>query len=160
MKTKSPALAGQNETTCYVKKKSRDRPWIFFLFFFFFFFFFFVVLKYLSAGIISIAARLVWDPFSELTPKLGQNFSSLIIFSCSTAVFISSHLSGKWLSNPSYSLMFTYCWSEEPICFQRFHTCAEGVGPPVYFPVIFNYRSHLPVTGWPTTSALAWLLKD
>ena len=34
MKTESPALAGQRETTCHEEKESRDRRWIFFLVFY------------------------------------------------------------------------------------------------------------------------------
>ena len=33
------------------------------------------------------------------------------------------------------------------------------LGTTDFFLVIFNYCSHSPVTGWPTMSALAWLLR-
>ena len=48
-------------------------------------------------------------------------------------------------------------WRNIP--FIRFHICAEYLWLLGFFVVIFNYRSHSSVTGWPITSALARRLR-
>ena len=87
------------------------------------------------------------------------------------AILLSLHLWGwcssvrLYLINSLSQLTFKPKWSsyfhlvsgrEEHNCFHWFHTCTEDLRPPGIFLVIFNYRSHSPMTGR-STSALAWL---
>ena len=54
------------------------------------------------------------------------------------------------------SAYFRSVSEEGPLSFRWFHTRVEDLGPPVFLG-LFNYRSHSPVAGWPTTSTWAWV---
>ena len=91
-------------------------------------------------------------------PKMGAaTFNYLpIVLACNQSrhylITSSSHLTFKPEASPYFRLVSV----GGLIRFSLFHTCVEHLGPPGFL-VIFNYHIPLPVTGWPTTSYLAWL---
>ena len=117
----------------------------------------------LFAGFHVTTVCLAGDPFFELTPKMGVViFISLHTISgyCLIHVFTSSHLSVNWLSKPSHPLL-PLVVPEGGISVFVNSTSAQKFETPGFFIVIFNYRSHSPMTGWPTTNAwLTWLFVD
>ena len=81
--------------------------------------------------------------------------------------WLSSHYLGRCsllslpgqVSKPTNFQTQVVCLESEGGCihFCWFHISTEDLGPPHFFLVIFNYCSPSSVTGWPTTSALAWV---
>ena len=134
--------------------KSRHRPWIFFPIFccsstcFF-------------AGFVFTGSHLVWDPFSTLSPTWWLQLLSIFTLSwlVFTSIFTSLCPAPDSFSNQSCVLASVWWQREEHICFWWFYTCAD-FGPLIFFLVIFNHCSHSPVTGCPTTCALAWHTVD
>ena len=134
MKTELPALAGQRETTYHEEKERADTDLEFssmlpFL----------VLTCFLKGSILT-------------TLHLGSNCSLyhlLLVFNfCLYLVPSSCQLTFKPKSSPYLCLM------SKGGHLVVSHLCRR-FGNPIFFLVIFNYHSHSPITGWPTTSALA-----
>ena len=154
MKTESPALAEPKETR-REEKKSRDRPWIFFLVF-----------------CCSSSMFVYWlrfhrcmfgaSPFSDPTPKRGPQLATVftlswLVFTC---VFTLSCLRAKWRSNPCRPFISAGC-PRKNISVSGGSSPAQRIWDlPFFFFFFSHFRSHSPVTGWPTTNALAWLTRD
>ena len=159
MKAESTALASQRDTTCQEgiwidrerEGESRHRPWIFFL-----------VFCCSSNVFVSVFRRISCEsgvtPF-ERSPENGAgNFRPVSHFSgeCLTVVFSSTRLPANTFQlkfSPYFRLLSergTYPFSVVPHMLRR-------SGTPLIFLVIFNYRCHSAVTGWPTMGAFAWL---
>ena len=119
-----------------------------------------VVLTYLfGVRVVSTAARLPWDRFSELPQKRGKgraNFclitSSWLVFNCRLYLVASlSRLTFKL--EPSF--YFSWCRREDISVSSSFTPVQK-----IRDRAIFNYRSHSPIViGRPKTSALVWFLR-
>ena len=117
-----------------------------------------VVLTCLFADFVFTGSRLVYDPISKLIPNVGRNFR------------LSSHCPGLCLftSLPLLHPAANFRTWVIPLLplgvrgrtyrFRWYNTCKKDLGPPGVF-VIFTYRSYSLMTGWPTTSALGWLIQ-
>ena len=96
-----------------------------------FYFWFSIALLTYIACFISSAARLVWDPFLELTPKWGPQLSD---------VFTWLYVVLNWLSFPRHVRLPTNFQTRvvsllppsvggRNICFRWFHICEEDLRP-------------------------------
>ena len=152
MKVDSIAFSGQREKTCQEEKESRDRPWIFFLVF-----------------CCSSTMLVLWFRFHRFASGVRPPFRSLpkngaTIFVCpyisvacvQLTVFTSSRQATNSLKPSAYLCLVLeggpYPFPVVPLLRRRFGIFG-------FFPVICNYRSHLPVIDWPTTRALAWIIQ-
>ena len=113
------------------------------------FWFSIVVLWYLFASLVSTAARLVWDPFSELTAEWGPWFSSIfisswLVFNCCLYLVTSS---SRLIFQPKSSRYSCLVSEGRHIRFRRFFISSKDLGSPVFFLINFNYRSHSLVPG-------------
>ena len=136
MKTESHVLAGQREPNCHEERKRKPSQNLNFLSDFLLLF-----LTYLFVGFVSTVARLAWDHFSELTQKWGPQLSWLV-FNCRLNLMASS---SQLALHPSHPLTSAWC--------PRRNILVSGGWTPAQ--KIWD-RGHLPMTGWPTMSALAW----
>ena len=142
--------AGQRKTMSWGGKKSTDRPWIFFLFF------------CCNSSMLVRWFRLyrftsgVKPLFEAHSQNVASKFSSILTFSWlvfnSRLYFFTSgcKLTFKHESPAYFSLVLEEGSYPSPLVIP-----AQKIWDIWIFLIIFNYRSHSPVTGWPTTSALA-----
>ena len=125
MKTKSPALAGQRDTTCHEERERADTDLEFSLW---------VSIAILTYLVSSSQPR-VWceTRFSKFSPKLGLKFSSL--FTSSWLVFNSCLYlvtsPCQLIFKPESSRYFHLMSMEGDIRFQWFHKCTT-LGPPFF----------------------------
>ena len=145
MKTETPALVEQIETS-HEKQASKERSWIFFLVF------------CCSSNMLSR-----WFRLYRFASGVGLLFGACLKITAATlarlpiavsslqlTIFTSSRFFTNWFSNTSRPLI---SWGS---VFSG-STPANKIWDLQFFLVIFNYRCHSHMTGWPTTSALAWV---
>ena len=106
MKNELTILVGQREIKCQEKRESKHRPWIIFLVFCS------NSNMCLFTGFIFTSSQWVWDPFAELTPKLGPQLSVVFI---SLWLVFNIFISGSQLTLFLSSFEFlqpirTCCW--------------------------------------------------
>ena len=83
----------------------------------------------------------------------------IVVLTCLFADFVSTGSCLVW-THPKMGTATFDCFY---IVMASVHSCLylvtspSQLSNPSFFLVIFNYRDHSPVTGWSTTSALAWL---
>ena len=145
MKTESTALAKQRKTKCREEKRQTLNFLVSVV----------VLTRAFLPGPSSQVRIWAWDSFSELASNGGSNFR----LASHRPVWCPTDCSRVQPTfKPELPPYFHLCyWGEEYNGFRCFHTCAKNMEPWSFFRVIFNHHRHSPVTGWPTTSALAWL---
>ena len=119
-----------------------------------------VVLNCLFARFIITCSHLVRDPFFGAHTKMGAVIFFCLYFFVAAVqlVFTSSRHAGNSLSNSSCPFYFSLVSKGGPYPFPVVPHPCRRFGSSVF--KHFNYRSYSLVTGWHTTSALAWLTKD
>ena len=147
MKVGLTVLTGQRET-CHEEKETADTDLEFSSWFSD------VVRACLFVCFVFTASRLVWDLFSELTPKCRPLLLTIFIFSWRVSLSLHVRLLINFQTRVAPLLLpgvgeGKYPFSVVPNPWRRF-----GMG--FFFRICFNYHCYIRVTGWPITSILAW----
>ena len=146
--------AGHRETTCYAERKREQTQ---FLNFFSSFCCRSNVIAYLF--LLHSCTCSVRRLFGAHPKMEAATFDYLhIVLYCVHSHFYLVTSPNQLTFKPESSPCFCLVSERGYIRFQWFHTCTKRGGT-YFFLVMFNYHSRSPVTGWPATSALVWLLR-
>ena len=107
-------------------------------------------------GLVFTGSRLVWDFFSELTPKWGPQLSTIFTLSwLMSMLFLCHHVSEPTILSIRVVPLLPHGWGESNISISTSSTPALKIWDLRHFLVISGYRSISPGTNWPTMSVLA-----
>ena len=143
MKYESTALAGQKETRCQIGWAETDLE-------FSSWFFVVVLLLWFCFHWFTSVVRPLFGPH----PKMGAatfDYLRIVLANVYSRLFLVTSPCQLTFKH-KLSLYFRLVSDRGHICFRWFHTSAEDLKPLGFILLIFNYRSHSLVTGWPTIS--------
>ena len=158
MKTESPALAGQRETTCHEEKESRERPWIFLLVFCCSFI---VLVRWFRLYSCASGVRSLFRAHSKMA---ADTFDYLHI------VLTSAHSRLYLVTSPNQLILkldssyFRMLSEGGHIRFRWFITCTEDLGPPVFSSILSTVVIHpwladLQRVLWSDFTEVRWLFR-